>query len=224
MVKYVDEHKVGKPICKKERIVDNDNLFIEKRELLKVELNKQGDKIVSVIMMNPSKADSNHSDSTVNKIIKKFYEASFQEVANDVKYVNILNLLPIYNPNNKELLNNMNTIILEFSSNYFLNILESNIMTIRKEIENSHYIVLAWGMPENFPLPLYFEQAAKVLKTLEHSNDNVYVFKMKSLKGEIYNLTKQFLNPPHPSKGDILDLVAVDVESPYRIVPRLRVE
>lgn len=224
MVKYVSKYKVGKPICKKERIVDNDSLIIEKRELLKVELNKQGDKIVSVIMMNPSKADSNHSDSTVNKIIKKFYAASFQEVANDVKYVNILNLLPIYNPNNKKLLNNMNTIISEYSSDHFLNILETNIMTIEKTIENSHYIVLAWGMPENFPLSLYFEQAAKVLKTLENSNDNVYVFKMKSLKGKIYNLTKLYLNPPHPSKGDILDLVAVDVESHYRIVPRVRAD
>ncbi|WP_079506913.1 DUF1643 domain-containing protein [Mesobacillus jeotgali] len=226
MSRYIADYILGEPHCEKETIVNTKQNFIEKRDFLNIELNKQGYKTITIVMMNPSKADSRQSDNTINKLIEFFISHSIHSVDNglktikDIKYLQILNLLPIYNPNSRAIYSDINTIIAEIGTEKLFSVLESNQKKIKEVLQDSHYIVIAWGMPENFSLPLYFEQAAMVLRTLEASGKNVYVFKMKSLKGSEYYLTKH-LNPPHPSKGIILSLVRVDVNSHYRIIPRL---
>ncbi|KLI02554.1 hypothetical protein SINU_07450, partial [Sporolactobacillus inulinus CASD] len=68
-MKYNKLDVVGVPYCNKQSIVSNK---IEKREILNIELNKTGSKTITIIMMNPSKADSTCSDRTINKLITFF--------------------------------------------------------------------------------------------------------------------------------------------------------
>ncbi|WJH36854.1 DUF1643 domain-containing protein [Paenibacillus sp. CC-CFT747] len=219
---YKDESIIGKPICQREILFQTDDKVIEKRELLQIELNKQGDKSVAIIMMNPSEADSNKSDGTVNKVIEFFLKVQRplnegSRKITDIKYLNVLNLLPIYNPKSKGLLDDLGIVSKEKSKEYLLSLLDSNIQINIETLRKSDYVVLAWGMPDNFPLTLYFELAAKVLKEIS-SIKEIYVFRVRNSKAT-YHLTKH-LNPPHPSYCQLLGLVRVDVDKFYRIIPR----
>ncbi|WP_051290030.1 DUF1643 domain-containing protein [Paenibacillus massiliensis] len=225
MTRYIASYINGNPICQRDVIVQTDDKLIEKREILRVELNKLGDKSVSVIMMNPSEADSTQSDVTVNKVIE-FFVKPFQRPLNErnkriagVRYVNILNLLPIYNPNSKDLNNHLEIIIDEHSDEFLQLLLESNIQLTLETIRASDYVVLAWGMPEKFPLPLYFSLAAKVLEEVIDSPKEFFVFRVRNPKKSRYHLTG-YLNPPHPSRCKLLRLVRVDVDGFLRIIPR----
>ncbi|MFB3163838.1 DUF1643 domain-containing protein [Neobacillus sp. 179-J 1A1 HS] len=174
--------------------------------------------------MNPSKADSLQSDGTVNKIIKYFLKPYIRPLneryrrIDDIKYLNILNLLPIYNSNSIGLEDDINSIISVHGYDYLQFLIESNIQKIHDVINESDYVVLAWGMPEKFPLTLYFEQAAKVLEKLVIIDKDIFVFRVRNSRAR-YHLTKH-LNPPHPSRCVLLRLVRVDVKRFYRIVPR----
>ncbi|WP_218027787.1 hypothetical protein, partial [Sporolactobacillus inulinus] len=81
--------------------------------------------------------------------------------------------------------------------------------------EKSDYVVLAWGMPKNFSLILYFEQAAAILNSLVNSTKKVFVFKVNSSTSSYLT---EFQNPPHPSRFTITGLVRVDILYLYRIV------
>ncbi|QSB09087.1 DUF1643 domain-containing protein [Lysinibacillus fusiformis] len=216
MVSYNKEYLVGKPVCEKEEILTGDDYCIHKRELLRVELNKKGEKIASIIMMNPSKADSDQSDTTVNKIIEMFHQLPQGQMGEDIIYLNILNILPIYNSKSSDLLSDFERIIELKSENFMTEILDNNMSMIESKIRESEYIILAWGMPKQFTLPLYYTQVAKVLQMLDKS-DEIYVLKAKHPTGDIEVLTKDYLNPPHPSRCEISGLVKVMLQSHFRI-------
>ncbi|SFM42081.1 hypothetical protein SAMN03159341_13220 [Paenibacillus sp. 1_12] len=223
-MRYKRGQIVGVPLCDKETIVETNEKLIVKREILQIEINKDGDKTVAVIMMNPSEADSIKSDGTVNRVIA-FFLKPFQRPLNernrrieDIKHLNILNLLPIYNPRSKGLLDDLSTIIAEHYDEYLHLLLESNIQKNLETIRTSDYVVLAWGMPENFPLTLYYKQVSKVLEAVISFDKEIFVFRVRNSKAR-YHITKH-LNPPHPSRCKLLRLVRVDVKLFYRIVPR----
>ncbi|MEW4425863.1 DUF1643 domain-containing protein [Paenibacillus pabuli] len=224
LVRYRDCNISGKPTCDRGVIVQTDAKLIEKREILKIELKKMGNKSVSVIMMNPSEADSDKSDVTVNKVIDFFVKPSLSPLNErnrriaDIKYLNILNLLSIYNPDSAGLNNDLDIIINERSNEYLQQLLESNIELAIQTIKASDYVVLAWGMPDEFPLPLYFKMVAKILEELIDSPKEIFVFHVRKSKAR-YHLTKR-LNPPHPSYCNLLGLVRVDVDAFLRIAPR----
>ncbi|WP_158630137.1 DUF1643 domain-containing protein [Cohnella sp. AR92] len=224
MAKYTARYIKGKPVCKRDEVVQTNDKKIEKREILEIVLNKPGNKTASVIMMNPSEADSDKSDGTVNKVIEFFVKPSHNPLnerdreITDIKHLNILNLLPIYNPKSKGLNNDLDIIISEKSDKKLQSLLESNMQLAIKTIKASDYVVLAWGMPDEFPLPLYYKLAGKVLEEVIDSTKEIFVFRVKNSKAE-YHLTKR-LNPPHPSYCNLLGLVRVDVDACLRIVPR----
>ncbi|KJD40525.1 hypothetical protein QD46_07705 [Paenibacillus polymyxa] len=225
MAKYISKNIIGEPVCERSIIVQTDAKLIEKREILKIKLNKSGNKSVSVIMMNPSEADSAKSDGTVNKVIKFFVKPSHSPLnernreITDIKHLNILNLLPIYNHKSKGLNNDLDIIIKEQSKEQLQALFESNIELAIETIKTSDYVVLAWGMPDEFPLPLYYKLAAKVLEEVIDSPKEIFVFRVKNSRAK-YHLTKR-LNPPHPSYCNLLGLVRVDVDACLRIVPRI---
>ncbi|PFM92593.1 hypothetical protein COD05_06215 [Bacillus cereus] len=222
---YKRKHIIGEVICDKKLIVKTNERLIEKRELLQVELNKKGTKMVTIVMMNPSKADSKQSDGTVNKVIEYFVNPFLRPLnerdrrIDDLKYLNIINLIPLYNPKPSGLVEDIDEIISQFNEEYLKLLLESNIRKIETIMSESDYIVLAWGMPEKMSLPLYYEQVAKILKGLESLDKDIYVLRVRGPKGSEYHFTGH-LNPPHPSRCKILGLVRVDVKDLYRIVPR----
>ncbi|WP_182101680.1 DUF1643 domain-containing protein [Niallia taxi] len=240
MVRYKRHHIAGRPECDKYPILDNDDnelirndgSSIEFRGMLRVDLNKSEDarKNVHVIMMNPSAADSDESDGTINKVIKFFvegydeegYESSYQEIIDSIKYLNVFNILPIYNPNNDVLFDDFNTIISECGKGYLEALLEENIQRIIETLkdDSTDYIVLAWGgISDGFPFTLYYHLVCKVLDSLITSEKELFVFKTKSFAREDQDtLTLQF-NPRHPRGCNLYDLVPVEVQSLYRIIP-----
>lgn len=164
MVRYKRNHVEGTPRCDKDPIVDrngdvlirNDGSVIEFRGLLEIELKKDyenAQKNVLVVMMNPSKADSEVSDGTINKLIKFLVEgyvthdSSYYEIIDGIKHLNVFNILPIYNPNNDLLFNDFEIIISERGIEYLESLLEENIQRIKEALQSefTDYIVLAWG-------------------------------------------------------------------------------
>ncbi|MEC0244158.1 DUF1643 domain-containing protein [Paenibacillus dokdonensis] len=228
MAKYKARYVKGKPVCKRDEVVQTKDKKIEKREVLKIELNKPGNKTVSVIMMNPSEADSDKSDGTVNKVIEFFINQPYiplnerDSEITDIKHLNILNLLPIYNPKSKGINNDLDILVNELTKEQLQALFESNINSAIKTLKASDYIVLAWGMPDEFPLPLYYKLAAKVLEELIDSPKEIFVFNVRNSRAE-YHLTKR-LNPPHPSYCNLLGLVRVDIDACLRIIPRIPIE
>lgn len=240
MVRYKRHHIVGRPECDKrpilneddDELIRNDGSSIEFRGLLRVELNKgeEAGKNVHVIMMNPSIADTGESDGTINKVIKFFvegsddeeYESSYQEIIDSIKYLNVLNILPIYNPNNDLLFDDFNSIISELGEEHLEALLEENIQRIIEtcKAESTDYIVLAWGgISDGFPFTLYYRLVCKVLDSLITSEKELFVFKTKSFAREVQGPLTQQYNPRHPRGCNLYDLVPVEVQNLYRIVP-----
>jgi len=105
-------------------------IHIQKREILDIVLKKRGNKKVVIIMMNPSKADDEKSDDTINSIIDYFSQDNCYvgneekkdkhqlRIIDDIKYVCIRNLFSIYNPSSLNLYNNINEVIANRSYEY----------------------------------------------------------------------------------------------------------
>ena len=90
-------------------------------------------------MMNPSKANQNCSDQTVNKVLNFFKDNSKIPISKVI----ILNLFPYYENDSKKLVNRIKSI----NSNE----LQENIDVFTKHISESDFIVLAWGnVPKGF--------------------------------------------------------------------------
>lgn len=81
----------------------------------------------------------------------------------------------------------MMVLYLFWSSEYLQLLLESNIKLTIKTIKATDYVVLAWGMPDEFPLPLYFKLAAKVLEEFIDSPKDIFVFKVNDSYSSYYS-------------------------------------
>lgn len=109
---------------------------------------------LAVIMKNPSRADENNSDRTVNNIL---------EFAHQNKYtkVHILNLYGLYSTDAqkvKELVNAGQEIVA---------IGEENDKTIKDIIKNVEDIIIAWGTPPEGMKVIYKKRVKKVMSFLE---------------------------------------------------------
>ena len=117
MIKYIT---TVKPKCKVYNIGE-----YKIRYSLDIETEKSDGSSVLCIMMNPSKADENESDASVNKVIEFFKE--------DYKIIKICNLIPFFLTNPSE----MNQLLEKFQEekcrNTFYKIMNRNFVTISKE-------------------------------------------------------------------------------------------
>lgn len=168
---------------------------IQARYMLSVDLNNKSNKVATFIMMNPSKADFNNSDLTVNKVIK----FSFIKGKGSIGIINIVNLFPFYETHSGSLqavikqVKNMPNLI-------FKDIMTLNNEMIKQALQSSNYIVLAWGNPsDNIDKRLHFDQCKYInsyIRTL--NNKKIYVIKTqfeKILTNEGY--------PRHPSRPSL---------------------
>lgn len=184
---------------------------IKVRYSLKIYLkNKKSSDEVTVIMMNPSKANKYQSDRSVNKVIN-FVDKYMPKYS----CISIVNILPFYGTRSKNLNGNIERIIKVKGQNYLDNILNKNIKEIKSVTKESSKVIMAWGRPYKFSLYLYYDLVHRVISILL-SHDNLYVFKMKgsSLNSEILTLEK---NPRHPAYRTLLGLVKVNVSKRYGI-------
>ncbi|WP_339276820.1 DUF1643 domain-containing protein [Paenibacillus sp. FSL W8-0426] len=180
---------------KSEKIAENE-LFI--RKVLKLPLKKAtGSKKICFCLMNPSKADKQNSDDTVN-IVLKFVEKLMNEVNSQFKNIGevvVVNLFPTYETRSTFL----GTVIEGLQkTNKLDHLLCSNQTEIMKEAKNSEWIILGWGnCPENLCVNLHKCETNKILATLYkvQKGSSIYVFEDKKNEG----LTRK-KQPRHPRR------------------------
>lgn len=194
------------------------------RESLKITLNNNYSSRITFIMMNPAFANENHSDDTVNGLINFIYNNTIQivntdENIKDVGSLNVVNLFPLYNPDSRELWNDILYIrsTNQLGEEAFKNLLDNNIKSINDVINNdTDYIVLAWGLPNDIyiSLALYYRQIFEIQKIAKHSGLPIFV---PQTNNRPY-LSKQE-TPFHPNKKRLTGLVRVNINSLNEIVP-----
>lgn len=231
MIKYISGEIFGRPMCERSSIENTNNPILEKRELLKITLNHPGEKTVNVIMMNPSEADTQNSDKTVNRVINFFYKQpiivenelgnNYGQIISDIKYINITNLFSLYNSQSNKLRDSINEITSQLSYSALKEIINSNINQIKNTLNNTDYIVLAWGnCPDNFHQFLYYYQAAEILDYITTTGkNNIYVFRIFDIKRQTECFLTKLGNPVHPINGNLLTLVKVNIDKYKGIEP-----
>ncbi|MFP8965215.1 DUF1643 domain-containing protein [Pokkaliibacter sp. CJK22405] len=102
------------------------------RYSLRIPFKREGTEVALVVMMNPSKADRDNSDRTVNNVLKRIYKECVS-----VKEVVIVNLYPIYET---------------YSSKLALHEEQGgiNISKIYSLIPEANFALLGWGKPNKF--------------------------------------------------------------------------
>ncbi|MDQ0975995.1 hypothetical protein QFZ31_005873 [Neobacillus niacini] len=146
-------------------------------------------------MMNPSKADYNTSDLTVNKVIK----FAFIKGKGSIGLINIVNLFPFYETQSSSLQAVINHVRNTPNIN-FKDIISLNNKIIKHSLQSSNYIVLAWGNPsDNINKKLHFDQCNYIKSYIRAlKNNKTYVIKThykKILTNERY--------PRHPSRPSL---------------------
>ncbi|WP_242223166.1 DUF1643 domain-containing protein [Bacillus cereus group sp. BfR-BA-01380] len=194
----------------------------EKRERLTITLNNKAedaDKVVSIIMMNPSIADEHKSDTTVNKVISFFADDYIEVVkgaeinTENIKTLNILNLFSLYNSNSENLNADFKNLRSLLPKQKFNAIFDKNLAVIKQTLKESDYIILAWGMPEDFHLTLYFSMINHILSYLFTLDKLVYVFQASPYRVEEKKIHSRELNPYHPIAVKLKALSQVGIKT-----------
>lgn len=116
------------------------NDFIRLRYKLDVKLAKnEANLTANFILMNPAEADCKQSDNTVTKIINYIFENKNQDdILKNTGRIVITNLYSVYAKDEEEL----GRYIKKYGSNFAEG---NNDIAIYKAIQESDYIVVAWG-------------------------------------------------------------------------------
>ncbi|MBU3102238.1 MULTISPECIES: DUF1643 domain-containing protein [Clostridium] len=192
---------IRKP-CSDNRDINNN---IKVRNLISVKISNNNNKKVLCVMMNPSKANSEQSDITVNKILN---------LLNSVKYnvgiIEIVNLYPVYKTKSGELFNTLQQLRKHGIEVYDKKIKE-NDQLIKSKIESTDVIIFAWGKsPKHMPRKTYKAQGEKILGyVLKNKNKHLYIFKTNRWTNLLTNLG----NPRHPSRNTLVGISACEVDS-----------
>ncbi|HFR4159492.1 TPA: DUF1643 domain-containing protein [Bacillus cereus] len=172
---------------------------INKRYSLEISLdNSRTKKTATIIMMNPSKANQNCSDQTVNKVLNFFKDNSKIPISKVI----ILNLFPYYENDSKKLVNRIKSI----NSNE----LQENIDVFTKHISESDFIVLAWGnVPKGFCAKIHNAYVKKTMNIIEITlkQDILYVFKDDKFAANEIITKKQ--RPRHPNRITLNNLYKI---------------
>ena len=187
MVKY--KRKYVKQILKCDKKKLSSGLY--SRKILKIDLKNQYTDTMTFIMMNPSDADFNQSDRTINRVIKITFEQSQFKIG----YINIVNLFPFYETYSENLYKAVKQ-TKSISRLLYINEMYNNFLKIKSTIQESKYITLAYSNPPlNFEKQVFDIQAKRV-------NNHIINFKNKYImKDKRYQepLNKKGY-PRHPSR------------------------
>lgn len=136
---------------------------------------------LTYIMMNPSKADKNVSDDTVNRCLKIAYHFPCKY---QIGAVTIVNMQPIYEPKSSKL----EKIISNISHDEYINELIDNIKTIKKTVKKSDYIFLATGeSPKGIDKKLYRGLLDMVVEYIEKNKGCIFLGKKINNKSFLTN-------------------------------------
>lgn len=177
---------------------------VDARYNLTVTINEQYTKVLTYIMMNPSKANNYESDITINKVIK--FTANIKNEIYEVGKVSIINLFALYEPKSPSLQKLMEQVMQ--SPTKYNSYCKSNRRAIEKAISDSEYIVLSWGnIPKGMSAKVHNTEVRHVYDCLKKYEklDSVYVLKSSSPHHKTILTTKK--RPRHPNRIDIAEYI-----------------
>ncbi|MBO3789666.1 DUF1643 domain-containing protein [Bacillus amyloliquefaciens] len=108
------------------------------RFLLKIKLNNNLRNIITIILMNPSRATATKSDPTIDNIISFFFSKNY---AGEIR---VLNLFPFYTSDANKLGELLEKCKATYGKKYY-KILYLNNKLIEKHLDISERVVCAWG-------------------------------------------------------------------------------
>lgn len=212
MAKYPN-FVIGKPETNNMKVTQ----FIRKREILRVRICGKNEKKIMVIMMNPSKADKNKSDNTINKVLKFVHSDTnslFSKIPG-VGEVIIVNLFPFYKTQSGQLQHIINSAQSILGQMAYEDLISENNKIIGYLAEQVDYVVLAWGnVPNNMHRDIHKAQIRNISNLLHDNHVTNKIFVLKTNKKPI--LTKEGF-PRHPSRVKIQNLVFCRMNSLYEI-------
>lgn len=176
----------------KEKYVCKDILRLNKvkkggldyRFSLEITLNKEGNESISVIMMNPSKADGEYSDKSVNRVIKYVYEN--EEELRNVNKIYILNLYPVYETYSRKF-----TELYEKYSEEQLLAEGQNDEEIKRIVSMSNKVIVGWGLASGLNKineERYRNRCCELFELIERNNNNIFCAGSLTKKGYVRHL------------------------------------
>ncbi|MFV9832885.1 hypothetical protein A4A36_20590 [Bacillus subtilis] len=115
-----------------------EELSIDKRTILEIELKNNSNKITTFILMNPSSADSTLSDATINLLLEYAYYKT------DTGKARFVNVYPICEGSDiQEVLKS----VVNHSESMYTEVQEMNLNKIKNCIKDANRIYLATGNP-----------------------------------------------------------------------------
>ncbi len=133
---------------------------------------------IGIILMNPSEANANTSDSTVNKLIDFFYD--YQVDSHPIKDITICNVLPMYSSNTKSAITKIKDL---HAANVLDMVQKLNEVKLTAIMKSKSLIVVGWGKPEVKTIPnlFYYKGVLRIVDLLSTLHkDNLYVFDIKN--------------------------------------------
>ncbi len=179
MAKRYDLTKVDQPkiAIDEETIIENVNV----RYSLKIPfLNRSEGLSVGIILMNPSKANADRADGTVNKLIDFFYD--YQLDGGHIKDITICNVLPVYASNTLSAITKIRAL---HGADVLERVQNLNADKMAKTMGNKRLIVLSWGKPEVKTIHnlYYYKEVLRIVDLLSTlHDDDLYVFDIKDAK------------------------------------------
>ncbi len=159
------------------------------RYSIKIPFKRTGDETALVVMMNPSKANREQSDSTINNVLTRIYSER-----RSVKEVVIVNLYPIYETYSSEL-------------EHYKQQSEVNFKKISLLVPKVNFALLGWGKPNGFSITKlksieYFNHAHRVISMLQ--DHDIAAYKVGDYRDGVY--PKHLGRSPFDIKMSVVDL------------------
>ncbi len=189
-------------MCQRENLTDN----IEGRYLLKIKLNNDFTNILTIAMMNPSKANENCSDDTINKMISFVFEKNLNSPVSNIGYINIINIFPAYEPNSGDVKEKLDEIIKYGKLEYMQ---ERNKIAFDTALSESNYVVLAWGdVPKKVKARFHSHEVLMMYDLIIKYGleKSTYVLKYEKIEKILTNKKR----PRHPSRNNPESYVKVN--------------
>ncbi|MFJ8515337.1 DUF1643 domain-containing protein [Lysinibacillus xylanilyticus] len=141
-------------------------------------LNRREGLSVGIILMNPSGANKDKSDGTVNKLIDFFYDNPID--GHQIKDISICNVLPVYASNTPTALTKIRSLK---EANVLDRVQKLNETKVAIAMKDKKLIVLGWGKPDVKTIPnlLYYKEVLRIVDLLSILHkDDLYVFDIKN--------------------------------------------
>lgn len=147
---------------------------------------------VMVIMMNPSKANCQVSDPSLDKLIEYFWNKKVNE--KKIRKIKVCNVFPVYAGRPKKAFNRV-------QQYYFAGTLDKlhqiNQEKMKNEFMLTDIVVLAWGKPTegSFPYLYYYQEVNKIIELTFKEGIDTYVFEVDNIS----NILTKSNDPRHPA-------------------------